>query len=232
MFGSYGDASAIPPLIRDLDDAELTVAALTAPRHLSVDLHDSRIGDAMVRLLEQPNDYSVITEAIGILEELKDARVASVSLRLLDQAAEMPLSTSQTVDRTGISQADLAAGDAAQWSMLCFTCAVRVRQIFDECDRRTCSPLDAHEPADSRSGDGRLARRSESWSASRAVFDAPARRWRPGRPATSNHDASLPGPSSSPDGRIFPKRLAEFEKVSLELQRRIERQAAQRKRRF
>jgi hypothetical protein len=70
VFGTDGDARAIPPLIDALDNAELTAAALNALSHLSVDLHDSRIGDAMVRLLEQPHDYSVITEAIGILEEL------------------------------------------------------------------------------------------------------------------------------------------------------------------
>ena len=185
----------------------------------------------MVRLLEQPNDYSVITEAIGILEELKDARVASVSLRLLDQAAEMPLSTSQTVDRTGISQADLAAGDAAQWSMLCFTCAFAFvkssTNATDELVRRL-----THTNPQIRSGDGRLAR-DPNRGPHLAQYLTPL--LDDGDPAV-RQQATMTlrflAPAPAPTVEFSPKRLAEFEKVSLELQRRIERQAAQRKRRF
>lgn len=180
-----------------------------------------------MRLLEQPNDYSVITEAIGILEELKDARVAPVSLRLLDQAVEMPLYTSQTVDRAGISQADLAAGDAAQRSMLCFTCALAFvkssTNATDELVRRLTHPkAQIREAVTAALRKIRIVVRISQYLTPLLDDVEPAVR----QQATMTLRFLDPAPAREVE--ISPERLAEFEKVSLELQRRIEREAARR----
>jgi HEAT repeat protein len=98
MLGSYGDVSAIPLLIEALDDPELTGPAIGAFFYLSIHMHDSRIGDAIVRLMETPRDYYVIDHAIYILEELKDPRVASIGLWLLDHAQDVPLNIPPTAE--------------------------------------------------------------------------------------------------------------------------------------
>jgi HEAT repeat protein len=86
MLGSYGDASAISPLISALDDGALTGIALSALSYLSPYILDPRISDAMVHLLGTPRTMVETDHAVRILEKLKDARLAVVGLRLLDQA--------------------------------------------------------------------------------------------------------------------------------------------------
>jgi HEAT repeat protein len=86
MLGSYGDATAIDPLINALEDPVLTGIAISALLYLSLYIADSRIADAMIRLLERPRALFETEHAIHILEELKDARLAVVGLRFLDQA--------------------------------------------------------------------------------------------------------------------------------------------------
>jgi len=99
MLGSYGDASAISPLIEALDDAAITGITLSTLFYLAVYIKDSRIADAMVRLLETPRNQFEIQHAIQILEELKDARVAGIGLRLLDEAPVILPQVEGIVDR-------------------------------------------------------------------------------------------------------------------------------------
>ena len=100
MLGTYGDASAISPLIEALDDAAITGITLSALFYLVICIKDSRIADAMVRLLETPRALFDTQHAIQILEELKDARVAVIGLRLLDQARVTLPHVEGVVDRT------------------------------------------------------------------------------------------------------------------------------------
>ena len=100
MLGSYGDASAISPLIEALDDAAITGITLSALFYLVAYIEDSRIADAMVRLLETPRVLFDTQHAIRILEELKDARVAVIGLRLLDQAPVILPHVEGVADRT------------------------------------------------------------------------------------------------------------------------------------
>ncbi len=99
MLGSYGDASAINPLIEALDDAAITGITLSALFYLVTYIKDSRIADAMVRLLETPRNQFEIQHAIQILEALKDARVARIGLRLLDEAPVILPQVEGIVDR-------------------------------------------------------------------------------------------------------------------------------------
>ncbi len=99
MLGSYGDASAISPLIEALDDAAITGITLSALFYLAIYIKDSRIADAMVRLLETPRNQFEIQHAIQILEESKDARVAGIGLRLLDEAPVILPQVEGIVDR-------------------------------------------------------------------------------------------------------------------------------------
>jgi HEAT repeat protein len=66
-------------------------------------MNDSRIGDAMVRLLETPQDMFVAQNAVHILESFKDPRVAEIGLRLLDEG---PFLFPQGVDVPDRSQAE------------------------------------------------------------------------------------------------------------------------------
>lgn len=100
MLGSYGDAGAISPLINALDDGALTGITLSALFYLAIYIKDSRIADAMVRLLETPRVLFDTQHAIRILEELKDARVAVIGLRLLDQAPVILPHVEGVADRT------------------------------------------------------------------------------------------------------------------------------------
>ena len=86
MLGSYGDVGAIAPLIKALDNPELTGIAVSALFYLSLYMADTRIADAMLRLLERPRALFETEHAVHILEELKDARLATVGLHLLDHA--------------------------------------------------------------------------------------------------------------------------------------------------
>jgi HEAT repeat protein len=86
MLGSYGDVHAIDPLTKALDIPELTAIAISALFYLSLHIPDSRIADAMVRLLERPRALLETEHAVHILEELKDARLEAIGLRLLDEA--------------------------------------------------------------------------------------------------------------------------------------------------
>lgn len=86
MLGSYGDTRAIPLLIEALADERLTGMAISALFYLSLHMHDSRIGDAMVNVVKTSRDYFVLDKAILILQEVRDPRVAQVGLWLLDQA--------------------------------------------------------------------------------------------------------------------------------------------------
>jgi hypothetical protein len=168
----------------------------------------------------------------GSWKNYKDARVAPVSLRLLDQAAEMPLYTLQTVDRAGISQADLAAGDAAQRSMLCFTCAFAFVKSSTNATDELVRHL-THTNAQIRAAATAALREDPHRGPHLAQYLTPL--LDDGDPAVRQQATmtlrSL-DPTPAPKVELSPKRLAEFEKVSLELQRRIERQAARRKRRF
>jgi hypothetical protein len=100
MLGSYGDATAIGPLINALDDGALTGITLSALFYLAIYIKDSRIADAMVRLLETPRGLFDTQHAIHILEELKDARVAVIGLRLLDHGPVILPNIEGIPDRT------------------------------------------------------------------------------------------------------------------------------------
>jgi HEAT repeat protein len=84
MLGSYGDEYAIPPLLDALEDAQVIVAAIGSLSYLSIYMKDSRIGDALIRLLNTPRDHYITEQALYILEEIRDPRIAEVGLRLLD----------------------------------------------------------------------------------------------------------------------------------------------------
>jgi HEAT repeat protein len=86
MLGSYGDVHGIVPLIKVLHNPELTAIAISALFYLSLHIPDSRIADAMVRLLERPRTLLETEHAVHILEELKDTRLEVIGLRLLDEA--------------------------------------------------------------------------------------------------------------------------------------------------
>jgi len=100
MLGSYGDVGAISPLIGALDDESLIGIALRALFYLTIYIEDSRIADAMVRLLGTPRGLFDTQHAVQILEELKDARVAAIGLRLLDQAPFILPDVEGITDRT------------------------------------------------------------------------------------------------------------------------------------
>jgi HEAT repeat protein len=86
MLGSYGDSGAIEPLVKALGDESLKSITLSALLYLSLYMKDSRIADAMVRLLEMPQDMFITGQAVHILEDFQDSRVALIGLRLLDEA--------------------------------------------------------------------------------------------------------------------------------------------------
>ena len=95
---------AIDPLIKVLDDPELTGIAVSALFYLSPYMADIRIADAMIRLLERPRGLFETQHAIHILEELKDARLATVGLHLLDHAPGIRLDADVT-ERRGCGSA-------------------------------------------------------------------------------------------------------------------------------
>ncbi|MFL5245405.1 MAG: HEAT repeat domain-containing protein [Gemmataceae bacterium] len=100
MLGSYGDTGAIGPLIKALDDTELTSIALGALFYLAICVKDSGIADAMIRFLEPPRGLFDTQHAVQILEELKDTRVAAIGLRLLDHAPFILPDVEGITDRT------------------------------------------------------------------------------------------------------------------------------------
>jgi HEAT repeat protein len=91
LLGSYGDATAIPPLTAALPDRRVRAAAIDALGYLAMYVRDSRIGDAMVRLLRQPHDYVTTDQAVWILQELADPRVVEIGLRLLEEPRLPPI---------------------------------------------------------------------------------------------------------------------------------------------
>jgi HEAT repeat protein len=86
MLGSYGDATAVGPLLEALDNSTLTGIAISALNYISICIADARIADAMVKLLEKPLPMFETEKVVRILEQLKDARLAAIGLRLLDDA--------------------------------------------------------------------------------------------------------------------------------------------------
>lgn len=108
--GSYGDAGAIDPLLKALDEEVLAGIAISALFHLSLYMADARIADAMVKFLERPRVLFETEHAVHILEELKDARLAAVGLRLLDHAPVVipniegiaDLSVAEAYQRSGV----------------------------------------------------------------------------------------------------------------------------------
>jgi HEAT repeat protein len=89
MLGSYGDSSAIDPLVEALRDRKVSDSALGALFYLSIDIHDPRIADAMSSLLEAPRSCQRVVElALSTLQAYKDPRLASIGLKLLDTASE------------------------------------------------------------------------------------------------------------------------------------------------
>jgi HEAT repeat protein len=96
ILGYYGGAEGIPPLIRAMDVGDVRSSAIGALFHLSVQIKDPRIGDAVARLLDNPCDYFVTGEALDILQELQDRRIAEIGLRLLDGEQKLDLSSTKT----------------------------------------------------------------------------------------------------------------------------------------
>ncbi|MGA2231912.1 MAG: HEAT repeat domain-containing protein [Tepidisphaeraceae bacterium] len=86
MLGSYGDSRAIEPLLDALSDAAMTGVAVSALYFLSPYVADARTADAMVLLLQTPQNLFDTEHAVHILEELRDERLPAIGLRLLDEA--------------------------------------------------------------------------------------------------------------------------------------------------
>jgi HEAT repeat protein len=86
MLGTYGDTTAIAPLIKALDIPDLTAIAISALLYISIYIADTRVADAMVRLLQTPRTLFETEHAVHILEDLKDARLSAIALHLLDNA--------------------------------------------------------------------------------------------------------------------------------------------------
>jgi HEAT repeat protein len=131
ILGSYGDATAIPPLAAALTDRRIAAAAIDALGYLAMDVRDSRIGDAIVRLLRRPHDDFTTDRAVQILVELSDPRVVETGLRLLDKPQRRSIRA-----RSGVGPAETVQH---QRSALRQTGAAAVAKV-------ATAPLDLLEP--------------------------------------------------------------------------------------
>ncbi len=84
MLGSYGDQSAIDPLVAALDDSEVARMAVSALHYLSLYMKDTRIADGLCHYLAFSTEPTSTGWALNILEDFADVRLASFAIRILD----------------------------------------------------------------------------------------------------------------------------------------------------
>jgi len=85
MLGSYGDQSAIPPLVASLQDKDVAATVVSALHYLSLYYRDSRIADGLCAYLEQSPDPNSMWIAMSVLEDFQDRRLAVICERMLDR---------------------------------------------------------------------------------------------------------------------------------------------------
>lgn len=92
MLASYGDQTAIEPLVTALRDEVVEGAAVSSLFHLSVGMKDTRIADGLISYLQQPRDPTSTREALDVLaNEFGDRRLGPIALRILESDVDTVL---------------------------------------------------------------------------------------------------------------------------------------------
>ncbi len=130
MLGTYGDSSAIPPLLKAIDDPSVMYFVLNALFYLCIDIKDQRVADSLVGLIEQTSDYYILDKVVNILKDLKDPRVASLGLRLLDGELGPKFSDAQQKAIARANPDASSPGEAIQFALDHQTSSLRFAGAF------------------------------------------------------------------------------------------------------
>jgi HEAT repeat protein len=97
MLASYGDASAVPPLLAALNDPVTLTTAVHALFYIAIYIKDPRIANGLVPLLATPQDNFLVEYIIHILEDLQYVGLPEIALRLLDGDIQLAFNFSDEV---------------------------------------------------------------------------------------------------------------------------------------